>query len=150
MGGTKIFVFQLKQIIKCGLLVVLGLAFIILLICFLVPKSSQPQDLSASAAIYVPGTYCSRIILHNNPIDVYVTVTDSEITDVSLSDMPECENLFYPLFKPTMATLSKEVIEKQSTAVTSTNENEFTTKVLLSAIGLALEKASFAAASAIR
>ena len=150
MGGTKIVVLQLKQLIKSALLALGGLILIILLIYFLVPKGGgggTGDSSGANAAKYMPGTYAAQIILHNYPVDVLVTVTDKEITGVTLSEMPETGKAFYPLFKPTMETLSKEIIDTQTTNVISAQETEFTTKVLLSAVNAALEKAAYQAAS---
>ncbi len=150
MGGTKIVVVQLKELIKSALFALGGLVLIILLIYFLVPKSGGGEgDISESmaAAKYIPGTYAAQIILHNYPVDVLVTVTEKEITSVALSDIPESQEVFYPLFKPTIESLSEEIIKNQSTNVTTTQETEFTSKVLIAAINAALEKASYEAAS---
>lgn len=114
----------------------LGLAVIIALILIIAPKKK-----AAEGALYNPGTYSARIILHNKPVNVSVTVSESEITAIELSDMEETQEVFYPLFKPTMDTLAKEILKKQTTAITPPTNAEYTGRILLDAVNTALLKA---------
>lgn len=136
MGGTRIVVLQLKQIIRMGIFVLVGLGLIIAFIWFLTPR-----DKSGSSALYIPGTYAAQIILHNKPVSVEVTVNETEITNVELKDMLEVQEVFYPLFKPTMESLSKEILQKQSTNVSTSADTAVTSQILLDAVNVALEQA---------
>jgi len=136
MRGTKIFVLQLKDLIRTGIFILVGLLVITLLIWVLLPKKP-----AASAALYIPGTYSAQIILHNKPVTVEVTVSDSAIIDVALMGMVQTQDVFYPLFRPTMNQLSLEIIEKQSVDITADADAAFTSDILLTAIRTALEQA---------
>lgn len=167
MGGTEIVVLQLRAVIKTALFAVIGLILIIALIVLLFSKDNNIAPTNSAietertttmvelelelehstpktnVAKYVAGTYSAQIILHNHPVDIFVTVDDQAITDVTLAQMPESEELFYPLFRPTMTLLSEEIVKTQSTDILLTNETAHTSKVLLSAVEAALEKAQY-------
>lgn len=137
MSGTKIMVFQLKELIKTGVFALVGLILIIALIIFLLPK-----DKNESATGYVPGTYAAQIILHSNPVDIEVTVSDKEITNIELKNMKTEQETFYPLFKPTLENLSKQIIRYQTTKIATAKDSAVTSKILLDAVDAALEQAS--------
>ena len=145
MGGTKIFVLQLRQIIKTAVFVVIGLAVIFLLIYLFIPRNKP--EVSASD-LYVPGTYTAEIILHNNPVNVDVTVSKDKILDVSMSNMTDADQVFYPLFVPAMADLSKAIIADQSTDIVPSADYPVTGQILLNAVQNALSQAEVAQAPA--
>ena len=137
MRGTKIFVFQLRDILKTAAFAILGILVIILLVRFLLPGNKEER----SAGEYQPGTYTAQIILHNLPIDVDVTVTENEIKEIALKNMLATQEVFYPLFKPTMEALSKEIIRTQTTNISSSSDDSVTSKILLDAVNEALRAA---------
>lgn len=141
MGGTKIFVLQLKELIKSAIFALAGLALIILLIYLFVPHDKEQPATPSSAALYQPGTYSSEIILHNNPVQVDVTVSDNEIISVSMQNMAENQEVFYPLFEPAMETLSQAILENQSLEITPSADYPVTGGILLKAVNAALEQA---------
>lgn len=143
MSGTKIFVLQLKDLIKSAVFAAIGLLLIILLIYLFVPRSKAQTD-PETASGYIPGTYTSEIVLHNNPVSVEVTVTESEIVSVDLKNMAETQEVFYPLFSPTMENLSKEIVRYQSIDITPSAEYPVTEQILLNAVNVALDKAKAA------
>ncbi len=137
MGGTKIMVFQLKELIKTGIFVLIGLILIIALIVFILPKNTNDSAFNG----YAPGSYAAQIILHSKPVEVVVTVSDKEITNIELLNMKSDQEAFYPLFKPTLKELSKQVIKYQTTKITTSTETAVTSKILLNAIDAALKQA---------
>jgi len=138
MVKTRFMVFQLKQIIRMGIFVLIGLVILIMLITFLTPRRNNQ-----STALFVPGTYTSQIILHNRPVLVEVTVTRDQIVSVELTNMLESQEVFYPLFRPTMDELSREIVRYQSTgAVTVADSAPVTGKILIDAVDAALAKAT--------
>jgi uncharacterized protein with FMN-binding domain len=146
VAGTKFIVLQLKQIIRTGIFALIGIAAIIALILIVVPKGHKEAAESASVA-YKPGVYSARIILHNRPVSVNVTVNESEIVSVELAELSATQEVFYPLFKPTMETLSHEIVDKQTTAIIPPEDAEYTGRILLDAVDSALAKAAEAAAA---
>ncbi len=139
MGGTKIVVFQLKDIVKKMIYLLIGIVVIIFLIIVFVPKEKAKEQ--ETSALYKPGTYYSEIILHNSPVRVLVTVNDNEIENVTLTELDETQEVFYPLFKPTMENLSKEIVNNQTLDVPLTRESAYTEEILIDAIRTALSQA---------
>ena len=137
MGGTKIIVLQLKQIIKALLFGLIGILAIILLIFLFVPKT--PRE--AVGALYVPGTYTADITLQDTPVAVKVTVDNKTIKSVSMDNLAETQQVFYPLFPTAMQTVASEVVARQSTDFTPTGDYPVTAQVLLGAIQQAVDQA---------
>jgi len=139
MVKSRFVVLQMKDIVRTGIFVLIGLALLIVLILAIMPRSSGTD---MGARNFVPGTYTSYIILHNRPISVSVTVDEDSIIDISLSDMAEIQEVFYPLIRPTMASLSQQVIDRQSTNIETPVEAAVTSRILLDAIDSALMQAT--------
>ena len=137
MGGTKIVVLQLREIIKTAVFVIAGLLLILLLAFLFFPR----QKPTPSTALYVPGTYTAQLMLQNSPVTVEVTVTEREIVNVTLANMGETQEVFYPLMTPTMDALSKEIIANQNTNIPVSQEAAVTSQVILQAVNEALAQA---------
>jgi hypothetical protein len=142
MVGTKIFVLQMKDLVRMAVFAVLGLILIILLAFLFIPKgrggNATPNE---PTSLYIPGTYTSSIILNGQPVDVYVTVTDTAITEVEMADMDFTQKIFYPLFEPRMADLVSEVLYFQTADITPSTDHPVTTGILHQAISAALSQA---------
>jgi len=136
MGGVKVFVLRLKDVIRTGLFVLAGLVLILILVWALLPKKAAP-----TATLYEPGVYAAQIILHNKPISVEVTVSEDEITNIVLTGMAETQAVFYPLFQPTMDRLAREILTSQTTEIEAPADSAMTSDILLRAIRTALAQA---------
>jgi uncharacterized protein with FMN-binding domain len=147
VSGTKIFVLQLKDVIKTIVFAVLGLVLILLLIYLFVPRTSSAPQAPVGAA-YMPGTYSAEIILHNAPVEISVTVSDQEILSVTMTNLAETQEVFYPLFQPVMETLSRDIVEYQTTKLEPSVDYPITSQILLDAAQTALDKARSRSASA--
>ena len=143
MGGTKIIVFQLKELIKTIIFAVIGLILIIALIYFFVPKGkAQTNEGNETMKVqYNPGEYTQKLTIHSNaPLEIAVTVSEDKITDIKLVGLDEATELFYPLLKPAAETLSKEIINKQTTDIKIPEDFKITGEFLISAIRNALQE----------
>ena len=145
MGGTKIIVLQMKQIIKACLFALIGILAIILLIFLFVPKtprdSASASGSAAAGSQYVPGTYTASITLSDTPVNVNVTVSSKAITAITMDNLAETQQVFYPLFPTAMQTVANEVVAQQSTDFTPTGDYPVTAQVLLNAIQQAVDQA---------
>lgn len=133
--STKIVVVKLREVIKKTILALIGLLILGAIFYFFLPKSNNEQ------ATYNPGTYSSEIILHSNPVLVEVTVSKDEILDISLLNMGETQEVFYPLFERSIDGIAKQIIDNQSTIISSETDKSMTTQILVKAVDKALEKA---------
>ncbi|MDR2940514.1 MAG: hypothetical protein LBV08_09375 [Clostridiales bacterium] len=139
MGGTKIFVLQMKEIIRTVIFTLIGLVLIIAIVYFLLPKGVGNSN---ESTLYTPGTYTSQIVLQDNtPIDVRVTVSGDEILELNIAELSDEQTLLYPLLKPTFEELSQEIVGSQTLNVSVGNDDSITKQVLLQAIKTAVNKA---------
>ncbi len=147
MGSTKIFVVQLRQLIKSFIFVIIGLVLIGVIIYFFIPKEragQSPPPPRQQQSQYVPGTYAISLPLSQSPVKVLVNVSEKEIVSINLEQLTEQQEALYPLIKPTLESLSQEILKHQYLVVPKTDkdaENAVTSQVLLDAIKAALVEA---------
>ena len=139
MVKSRFMVLQMKDIIRTGIFVIIGIILLVVLIWAIMPSRGAQEGVRAGN--FTPGTYTSYIIIHNQPISVSVSVDENEIIDITLSEMAESQEVFYPLIRPTMAALSQQVIRSQSTNIEAPIEAAVTSRILLDAINSALMQA---------
>lgn len=146
---TKIVVLHLKELIYTGIFAVLGILFIILLIIMFLPDKKEASRTGATPAVtYVPGIYTTSLLLNDNVLDIQVTVDEYRINDVSIVNLDEAVATMFPLIEPAFETLSMQICEQQSTDnITYSNDNKYTSMVLLNAIKASLEKAMIPASN---
>lgn len=139
---TKIVVLRMKELIFTGVLVLLGILLVVLLLVVFLPKKESKGE-SVATMQYSPGVYTSSVMLNDTAVDVQVTVDENHINSISLVNLDDAVETMYPLVKPAMEELSKQIIDKQSLeGVTYSESNQYTSIVLLNAIENALKKAS--------
>lgn len=146
MGGaamsskTKIVVLHTKEVIYTGIFVVLAVVLAVLL--FLMFGKNKNADPASANAIYHAGVYTSPITLNDNTFDVEVKVDENHINSISLVNLSETTTAMYPLVEPALDALSSQIYTSQSTEnITYSEENKYTSMLLLEAIDNALEKA---------
>ena len=138
---TKIVVLHMKELIYTAVFVVLGILLILLLVFMFLPDKNKKDDAKETMQ-YVSGVYNSSIKFNDNAVNVEVVIDDNRITSISLVNLDEAVATMYPLMQPALDNLSQQIYEKQSLDnITYLEENQYTSTVLLTAIGQALEKA---------
>lgn len=139
---TKIVVLRMKQLIFTGILAVLGILLILLLLAMFLHKDNDTGE-TVPTMKYSPGVYTSSVMLNDTAVDVQVIVDENNINSISLVNLDDTVETMYPLVKPAMEELSKQIIDSQSLEeVTYSQNNQYTSIVLLNAIKDAIEKAS--------
>lgn len=141
---TKIIVLHLKELIYTGIFALLGILFIILLIIMFVPKDKKENSaVETPSASYVPGIYTTSLILNDNAVDVEVTVDETNINDIRIVNLDEAVTTMFPLLEPSFDDLASQIIKSQSLeGITYSDDNKYTSMVLLNAIKTSLEKAA--------
>ena len=146
---TKIVVLRMKELIVTGILTALGIFLLILLVTLLFPKDDDSKKNSSAAeetvptAKYAAGVYTSSVMLNDTAVDVQVVLDENQIKSISLVNLDETVETMYPLVKPAMEELSGQIIASQSVEnITYSQNNQYTSIVLLGAIQDAIEKAS--------
>lgn len=130
--ASKIFVVKLRDVIKTAVFAILGIVIIAAIIAFFS---------GSNKSAYNEGTYNSEIILYGNPVELSVTVSKNEIESISLEQLNETQEVFYPTFSSCIDEISQQVIKLQSTDIELNKDYEVTGGILLNAIDTALNEA---------
>lgn len=143
---TKIVVLHMKEVIYTAIFLGLALLMIALLIIMFGPgKDRETAATSAQPAEpdrYVAGVYTTAIELNDNNFDVQVTVDTNHINSIELINLSETATAMYPLMEPSLENLATQIYASQSTEnITYSDENKYTSMLLLEAIKSALAKA---------
>ncbi len=141
---TKIIVLHLKELIYTGIFVILGILFLILLLIMFLPnKKTEDSGSAETAAQYLPGKYTTSLLFNDSTVDVEVVVDSNNINAIRLVNLDETVTTMYPLMEPTLEELAGQIVEKQSLAEISYSEdNKYTSMLLLDAIKASLQKAT--------
>ena len=135
---AKIVVLHMKELVYTGLFLILGILFTVILIMMF----SQKEDSSTSAALYTPGQYTTTLTFNGNVADVKVTVSENEITSISLENLEEAVCVMYPLLEPSLEELSNQIIATQSLDnISYSSDSQYTSMLLLDAVASSLEQA---------
>ena len=138
---TKIVVLHMKELVYTVIFLILGALLILLLVFMFGPNKAKNKE-SAETVQYVAGVYKSSIKINDNAIDVSVVVDREKIKAVSLVNLDETVATMYPLIQPAFDNICQQIYEKQSLDnITYSEEQQYTSKVLLGAIARALDKA---------
>jgi len=129
----------MKDIIRTAIFAAIALAVIIFLLWVIIPSGGASE--ARIEGPFVPGSYTSYIIIHNRPISVVVTVDEESILSIELLNMAETQEVFFPLIRPTMESLSHQIIRYQSTDITPPLEVSVTSRILLDAVNTAILQA---------
>ena len=130
---TKIVVLRMKEVIYTAIFV--GLAILLLILCFIMFRPEKKAVPSAST--YIPGKYSASLTLGNEHVNVEVTVDADQILDVSLVHLNEAVSTMYPLMQPSM----NELAPQSTKDLTFPESSRYTCMTLLKAVDNALEKA---------
>lgn len=138
---TKIMVFHVKELIYTGIFILLGILFLVLIFMMFSPNTSKSKK-EKSAAVYQPGVYATTLTLGGNTIDVEVSVDENHINSIQLVNLNDTITTMYPLVEPSFQNLVTQICKNQSLdGITYSNDNKYTTLVLLDAITNSLNKA---------
>jgi len=148
MGGTKIFVLQVKDLIRIGAFILVGIIVLVVLAVLFLQRPAQDTNRQDAVQLYaptqvryIPGTYTARIILNDRPLDVIVTVSNYEIVSVEMSELYESQRALFPLLEPMMERVSDDVLFYQTANIVIHNDFPVTTGILQQAVVAALDQA---------
>ena len=129
----------MKEMIYTVIFAGLGILLILLLIFMFLPKQKEK---TAETMNYVAGVYTSTIQFNDSTIDVQVIVDEEQIKSVSLVNLDETVATMYPLMEPAVENLAQQIVAKQSVEnISYSEDNQYTSMVILNAVSDALKKA---------
>lgn len=92
------------------------------------------------------GVYTTSLVLNDNIVDIEVTVDEANINSIRIVNLDEAVSAMYPLIEPAFEDLASQICENQSLdGITYSDDNKYTSMVLLDAIKASLKKAEAAA-----
>ena len=142
MAKTKIVVIQMKELIYTAIFAGLGILLIVLLIIMFVPSGSKQEKATSTAGIYTPGVYTSQIELGDTTLNLEVALDTDQIKSVALVNMEESVTTMYPLVKPSLESIEKELITGTALDdIPLSEKSKYTETLLIEGIRTALEKA---------
>ena len=140
-GKTKIVVLHMKEVVYTIIFLILAIIMAVLLYIMFGQKKDENTTASSSSP-YTPGVYTSSIYLNDNTFDMDVTVDADHIKQVRLVNLSESTTAMFPLMEPTLDTLAAQLYETQSLdGITYSEDNKYTSLLLINAISEALDKA---------
>lgn len=136
---TKIVVLHMKEVVYTAIFLILALVLGGILLLMFGP--GQRED-SETAARYQPGVYTASISLNDNTFDVQVCVDADRIKAIELVNLSETTTAMFPLVEPALDSLASQIYSTQSLEnIQYSEENKYTSLMLLDAIQSALKKA---------
>ena len=111
---TRIVVLHMKKLVFAGIVTGLGILLVIFLGILLGSSRKQSADKEAVETMYVPGVYTSSVMIDGNPFDVQVSVDEDHINEITMVHLDETVETMYPLVRPTLDELAKQIISSQS------------------------------------
>ena len=140
---TKIIVLHMKELIYTGIFILLGILFIILLVIMFSSEGKQDTATASSDAVsYQPGVYTQTLILGSSTVELEIVLDETNINSIRLLNLSESVTTMYPLIEPAFDDLVSQIYENHSLeGITFSDEQRYTSSVLLEAINTTLEKA---------
>ncbi len=143
MAKTKIIVIQTKELIYTAIFAGLGILLILLLIFMFLPsKSSDDNKTEQTGSTYAPGVYTSQVKLGESTLNLELVVDADQIKSVSLVNLDKSVTTMYPLVKPSLETIEKQLVAGTSLDdIPLSEKSKYTETLLIEGIRTALDKA---------
>lgn len=144
MAKTKIVVIQMKELVYTAIFAGLGILLILLLVFMFLPsrKGSEKAAGSGAAGKYNPGVYNSQITLGDSTLNLELVVDADQIKSVSFINLEESVTTMYPLVKPSLASIEKELVKGTGLDdIPVSEKSKYTETLLIEGIRTALDKA---------
>jgi len=144
MAKTKIVVIQMKELIYTAIFAGLGILLILLLVFMFLPsrKDKAATENQAATAKYNPGVYNSQIVLGDSTLNLEVVVDADQIKSVSFINLEESIATMYPLVKPSLESIEKELIKGTAPEdIPLSEKGKYTESLLLEGVKSALLEA---------
>jgi uncharacterized protein with FMN-binding domain len=131
----------MKELIYTALFLLLGIIFLLLLI-FMFSGNRNTESSAQLPSRYTAGIYTASMTLGGNPVEIAVTVDEDYISSIQFHQLDETVAAMYPLMEPALEALSAQICESQSLEnISSSEESQYTSLMLMNAIETALSKA---------
>ncbi len=105
-------------------------------LCFYPNKTEQ------TGSTYAPGVYTSQVKLGESTLNLELVVDADQIKSVSLVNLDKSVTTMYPLVKPSLETIEKQLVAGTSLDdIPLSEKSKYTETLLIEGIRTALDKA---------
>ncbi len=154
-ANTKIIVLKSKELIYTGIFIILGILLIALLVYMFSgdkskddkdaatsQKKEQVQESTETMTTYKPGVYTSELNLGGSLLQVTVTVDESTISHVDITNLDDTVTAMYPLIQPSLDEINNQIsLVNNIDDITYSKDNQYTTIIIMEAIKQAVSPA---------
>lgn len=140
---TKIIVLHMKELVYTGIFVLLGILFLVLIILmFSTENTSSSSEKAVETMAYTPGIYTTTLQLGQNSVELEIVLDENNINSIRLVQLDETITTMYPLIEPSLDSITQQILDSQSLDnITFSDDNRYTSSILLDAIRSTIEKA---------
>ena len=144
---TKIIVLHMKELVYTGIFLFLGILFLVLILLMFSSdhsstSSAASSDASAEMTAYIPGVYTTTLLLGQNSVELEIVLDENNINSIRLVQLDDAVTTMYPLIEPALESIVTQIYDSQSLDnITFSDDNRYTSSVLLEAIRTTIEKA---------
>lgn len=141
-SNTKIVVLKSKELIYTGIFVALGILLIFVLFYMFSPdKNASDKNNNTDAkteeiiTTYSPGVYTSNLNLGGSSLLLSVTVDETNISHVDITNLDETVSAMYPLLTPSLDEINAQIsLAASIDDITYSEDNKYTSIIILEAI----------------
>ena len=140
---TKIIVLHMKELVYTGIFILLGILFLVLIILMFFSEDSASSSGKATETMaYVPGVYTTTLQLGESSVELEIVLDENNINSIRLMQLDEAVTTMYPLIEPSFDSITQQIYDAQSLDnITFSDDNRYTSSILLEAIRSTIEKA---------
>ena len=140
---TKIIVLHMKELVYTGIFLLLGILFLVLIILmFSTENTSSSSEKAVETMAYTPGIYTTTLQLGQNSVELEIVLDENNINSIRLVQLNETITTMYPLIEPSLDSITQQILDSQSLdTITFSDDNRYTSSILLDAIRTTIEKA---------
>ena len=140
---TKIIVLHMKELVYTGIFLLLGILFLVLIILmFSTENTSSSSEKAVETMAYTPGIYTTTLQLGQNSVELEIVLDENNINSIRLVQLDETITTMYPLIEPSLDSITQQILDSQSLDnITFSDDNRYTSSILLDAIRTTIEKA---------
>lgn len=133
----------MKELVYTGIFLLLGILFLVLIVLmFFSDNSASSPEKATETMAYIPGVYTTTLQLGESSVELEIVLDENNINSIRLVQLDEAISTMYPLIEPSLDSITQQIYDTQSLDnITFSDDNRYTSSVLLEAIQATIEKA---------
>jgi len=138
MSNTKIVVLQAKKMIYGGILALAAIIILVVLLVLYWPGRNKGKELTynyGTEEIYEAGVYTKELQLGDTSVNLQLTLDEDHVKSLELVNLEESVETMYPLMKPTVEKISKQLTAGNGMEeIVLSEDAQYTEKMLVESV----------------